>query len=178
LPFSGLLALACCVQDAGKIGMVVLAEFDGSEYETYTRSSRHASRFKLTRSLVGCGIQIRSSRCSRSCWCSESEQILTSNCLTISLRAPEDCYRCGSLQLALTAYFRNMEVPSLTDHIKYWIETIKSLGYRNGMLTRFEILACPPHFACRRPALGSASVFVALSSDRNRHQFCMSVFVP
>jgi hypothetical protein len=61
--------------------------------------------------------------------------------LTISLRAPEDCYRCGSLQLALTAYFRNMEVPSLTDHIKYWTETIKSLGYRNGMLTRFEILA-------------------------------------
>ena len=44
-----------------------------------------------------------------------------------------------------TAYFRNMEVPSLTDHIKYWTETIKSLGYRNGMLTRFEILACPPH---------------------------------
>jgi len=34
-----------------------------------------------------------------------------------------------------------MEVPSLTDHIKYWTETIKSLGYRNGMLTRFEILA-------------------------------------
>ena len=106
-----------------------------------SRSSRHASRFKLTRSLVGCGIQIRSSRCSRSCCCSESEQILTSNRLTISLRAPEDCYRCGSLQLALTAYFRNMEVPSLTDHIKYWTDTINSLGYRNGMLTRFEILA-------------------------------------
>ncbi len=95
-----------------------------------SRSSRHASRFKSTRSLVGCGIQIRSSRCSRSCCCSDSEHILTSNRLTISLRAPEDCYRCGSLQLALTAYFRYMEVPSLTDHhIKYWTETIKSLGY-------------------------------------------------
>jgi hypothetical protein len=52
-----------------------------------------------------------------------------------------------SLQLALTAYFRNLEVPSLTDHInlKYWTETIKSLGYRNGMLTRLKLLACPPH---------------------------------
>ncbi len=52
-----------------------------------------------------------------------------------------------SLQLALTAYFRNLEVPSLTDYInlKYWTETIKSLGYRNGMLTRLKLLACPPH---------------------------------
>ena len=89
----------------------------------------------------------------------------------LNVRAPEDCYRCGSLQLALTAYFRNIEAPSLTDHMKYWTETIQSLGYRNGMLTRFEIPACPPHIACRRPALGSASVYVALSSDRNRHEF-------
>ena len=29
---------------------------------------------------------------------------------TISLSAPEDCHRCGLLQLPLTAYFRNFEV--------------------------------------------------------------------
>jgi hypothetical protein len=140
----------------------VLLSRRGKDWEWYceirrlrvetSRSSRHATRFKLTRSLVGCGTQIRSSRCSRSCCCSESEQILTSNRLTISLRAPEDCYQCGSLQLALTAYFRNMEVPSLTDHIEYWTETIKSLASRNGMLTRFKLLACSQAAAAARPA--------------------------
>jgi hypothetical protein len=51
----------------------------------------------------------------------------------------------------------------------------RRLGFGSA---RFDSKFWPPHFACRRPALGSASVFVALSSDRNRHQFCMSVFVP
>ena len=36
---------------------------------------------------------------------------------TISLSAPEDFHRCGLLQLALTADFRNLMVPSATDHI-------------------------------------------------------------
>ena len=48
------------LQDAGKIGSArTLAEFDGSEYQKFPPC------LKLTRSLVGCGIQIRSSRCSR-----------------------------------------------------------------------------------------------------------------